>query len=104
MLSHSYLNVFFGKIIIYKALKRTSMSKQTLSITGADVEKVYLNIEKERKGSFYVQIHHTQEAIPNHIPEKVAAFYNEEIKSGRNDTKLKEDALVAKNIAQGLLG
>lgn len=78
------------------------MEHNSHTITGKDVEKIYHKIESEQKRSFFVQVSDKQKEIPNHIPEKVAKFYDQEISHGRDKTKLEFDAKVAHNIAQGL--
>lgn len=73
------------------------------AISGNDVKDIYIKIESEKKGSFYVEVRDKKEVTPNHIHENVAKFYKDQASNGVDTKKLQHDASTAKSLISGLI-
>jgi len=80
------------------------MTNTTNNITADDVKRIYEKIEKNKKGSFYIDNSKEEDDItPNHVHKEIACFYESVANNGFDKTNLKADAKLAGELIKGLI-
>ena len=66
-------------------------------ITSEDVKRIYLEIEKTKRGSFFIDNSNKKEVqvTPNHVEEPVGKFYVQSIKDGFDTKMIEADGKLA---------
>jgi hypothetical protein len=96
--------MYYFKLIFRRAFTVETKHDEN-RLTSDDIKDIYENIEKSKKGAFYIDSSKKSgiECAPNHIEEPIAKFFESMIEGKVDKQTLSEDGAFARSLVAGLL-